>query len=66
MIEEERYCIDILTQFWAVRSAIKSLEFKVLKVHLQHCVTDTISTGPKKEINEKIEEIMMILQKASK
>lgn len=66
MIEEEKYCIDILTQFRAVRSALKSLELKVLETHLQHCVGDAIESGSKKKTDKKIEEIMTLLQKVSK
>ena len=49
MIEEERYCIDILTQFKAVRSALKSLESKILEEHLSHCVHEVVTNGNAKD-----------------
>lgn len=45
MVEEERYCPDILQQFAAVRSALKSAERQLLASHLEHCVTRAIEEG---------------------
>ncbi|WP_372651562.1 metal-sensitive transcriptional regulator [Halobacteriovorax sp.] len=66
MIDSEKYCIDILTQTKAIRSAIKSLELEILENHLNTCVKDAISTGDKTKSDEKIEEIMLLLKKTSK
>lgn len=57
MIDEERYCSDILTQLRAVRSALRSVEANVLETHLQHCVGDAIMNGDKKEADAKIAEV---------
>ena len=57
MIDEGRYCPDILTQLRAARSAIRSVEASVLEAHLQHCVSDAMMSGDKKETEEKIAEI---------
>jgi len=63
MIEEERYCIDILTQMRAARSALKSLEHKILDTHLSHCVTDAFCCDDQADRTAKIEEIRDLLKK---
>lgn len=45
MIDEDRYCIDILTQISAVTSALESVALSLLDDHLAHCVTDAIHEG---------------------
>lgn len=57
MIEEHRYCPEILTQLRAVRSAIKGLEASILERHLSHCVATGLSAKDSKEIKEKIDEL---------
>ena len=61
MIEEQRYCPDIIVQLKAVRSAIKHVESNILKTHLEECVTKSFSDSeiPK----EKIMEIKTLLDK---
>lgn len=66
MIDSKKYCIDILTQTKAIRSALKSLELEILEAHLNHCVKEAISSGSPKRTDEKIEEIMLLLKKTSK
>ncbi len=66
MLESQKYCIDILTQVKAVRSALKSLELEILEGHLYHCVKDAIGAGEARKTDETIEEIMMLLKKSSK
>jgi DNA-binding FrmR family transcriptional regulator len=63
MIEEGRYCPDILTQIRAIRSALKSLESGILERHLSHCVSDAIKSGTEKERNKKLEEIKEIFKR---
>lgn len=65
MVEEERYCVDILTQFKAVRSALKSLEGKILEEHLNHCVHKAISVGNEKESKKMVDELLLLVKKAS-
>lgn len=65
MIDEEKYCIDILTQMKAIRSAIKSLESKVLEEHLRNCVRDAVKSGNKNSSNAAIEEILKIIKKSA-
>lgn len=58
MIEENRYCPDILNQVRAARSALKTLESRVLETHLQSCVQEAFTSGNKQLQNEKIQEII--------
>lgn len=57
MINERRYCPDILVQLRALRSAINSVEANILEAHLDACVTDVLSEGSKKKRTEKIAEL---------
>lgn len=66
MIEEQRYCIDILTQIRAVKSAISSLESKIIEDHLNHCVHRAIDAKSKKEAGQMIKEIQDLLKKTMK
>ena len=66
MIESNKYCVDILTQTKAIRSALKGLELEILENHLNTCVKEAILSGDKTKSDEKIEEIMLLLKKNSK
>lgn len=63
MIEEGRYCPDIMIQIKAIRSALKSVEANILERHLAGCVTDAIQNGSKKLQTKKIEEIKELFKK---
>jgi DNA-binding FrmR family transcriptional regulator len=54
MVEEDRYCIDVLTQVSAVRAALESVALVLLKDHTEHCVADAIRTG---DGAEKVREL---------
>ena len=45
MVEEDRYCIDVLTQIAAVNTALESLAFKILDDHVNHCVAGALASG---------------------
>lgn len=60
MIEDERYCPDIITQLRAVRSAVKAVESNILKKHLQHCVAQSFTDADK---DKKIEELKMLFDR---
>ena len=45
MVEEDRYCVDILTQIAAVNPALESLAFKILDDHVSHCVAGALASG---------------------
>ncbi len=63
MIEDQRYCVDILSQLKAVMAALKKVEMSVLETHLRHCVKETMESQDAMQIQEKIEEIMMLISK---
>tara|TARA_Y100000768_G_scaffold388309_1_gene383472 strand:+ start:7348 stop:7620 length:273 start_codon:yes stop_codon:yes gene_type:complete len=56
MIEEDKYCVDIINQIKAVRSALKAVEFIILEEHLNCCVKDAACKSDKRDIDEKINE----------
>ena len=61
MVEEDRYCIDILTQINAARAALDKVEQEVLREHLQSCVTHAFHNGSLKERKQKIDELIKVL-----
>jgi DNA-binding FrmR family transcriptional regulator len=63
MIENDRYCIDVITQVSAVRAALKRVEEAVLKDHVAHCVEHAISSGDHDQQRQKINELMAVLGK---
>ena len=58
MIEEERYCTDVLTQIAAVNTALESIAFKILDEHVNHCVTDALASGDAGAAAEKSRELL--------
>ena len=64
MVEEERYCVDILAQTAAIRSALKAVERLILEDHAHHCVQAAIDSGDAAEQREKFTELVALLQKA--
>ena len=63
MVDDDRYCIDILTQIAAVNTALESLAFKVLDDHVNHCVADALASGDPKAASKKSEELMAAVQR---
>jgi DNA-binding FrmR family transcriptional regulator len=61
MVEEHRYCIDIITQISAVRAALKRVEEQVLKDHVNHCVANAITSGDKEDQRRKVAELMDVI-----
>lgn len=66
MVEEDRYCIDILTQVQAVRAALAKVESEVLKDHLDHCIEGAIVSGDAEEQRRKASELINLLSRASR
>ena len=66
MVEEERYCIDIVTQISAVRAALRRVEEEVLRDHVAHCVEHAISSGSKADQREKIAELMAVIGRSDR
>ncbi|HEU5010351.1 MAG TPA: metal-sensitive transcriptional regulator [Gaiellaceae bacterium] len=58
MVEEDRYCIDVLTQIAAVNTALESLAFRILDGHVNHCVADALASGDVAEAETKRKELL--------
>lgn len=58
MVEDDRYCVDILTQIDAVRAALHRVEQQVLRDHVAHCVADAFTSGDPEQQREKVEELI--------
>jgi len=63
MIEDRRYCVDILTQLKAVKAAVHKVEQEVLKTHMHHCLRNAVESKDDSEIQTKIDELMQLLSK---
>jgi DNA-binding FrmR family transcriptional regulator len=61
MIDEDRYCIDVLTQIRAARAALRGVEDAVLKDHVAHCVEGAIASGDGAEQRRKVQELLTVL-----
>lgn len=61
MVEEDRYCIDIVTQISAVRAALRRVEEEVLRDHVAHCIEGAIASGNRDDQRQKIAELMEVL-----
>ena len=66
MVEEDRYCIDILHQMQAVKSAFAKVESQILKDHAACCVSEAIATGSPDEQKEKFEELIDLFEKVKR
>lgn len=66
MIEEGRYCIDVIRQIRAAKSALSALEGIILERHLQTCVTQALTSKDEAQSHEKIDEILGLFREAQK
>jgi DNA-binding FrmR family transcriptional regulator len=66
MVEENRYCIDVITQIAAVRAALRRVEEEVLRDHVAHCVEAAIQSGNAGEQRRKLAELMEVLARADR
>ena len=66
MVEEGRYCIDILTQLLAVKAALRKAEEEILKNHSDTCVVHAIRNGNEKEARKKFAELVELFGKTSR
>ncbi len=62
MIEERRYCLDILAQTRAMQSALKAVEAEILNTHLAHCVKDALRSPDETEAEKKLAEIVKVFK----
>jgi DNA-binding FrmR family transcriptional regulator len=66
MLEEDRYCIDVLTQISAVRTALDSLAFRLLDGHVRHCVADALTSGDELDAEAKAAELLAAVERFAK
>jgi len=66
MINEEKYCFDIVIQIHAVVNALYRVSEKILQKHIEHCVVEAFKSRSQKEKNQKINEIMGLVKKIHK
>lgn len=63
MISDQKYCVDILTQIKAAKSALKSLELQIVDGHAKHCLHKAMESNSKDESHEMLEELIEIFKK---
>ncbi len=61
MIDERRYCIDIVAQIKAVTAALKQVQMGVLEKHIHHCVKESLESQDPDLVEEKIHEVVQVL-----
>ena len=66
MVEDDRYCIDIVTQISAVRAALRRVEEEILRDHVAHCVEHAIKSGDKADQRRKVAELMDVMGRAGR
>ena len=64
MVEEDRYCVDILTQTAAIRAALKGVEKLVIENHTHHCIEDAVASGDPEQQRARFLELIELLDKA--
>jgi DNA-binding FrmR family transcriptional regulator len=65
MVEEDRYCIDIVTQLSAVRAALRRVEHEILRDHVGHCVKQAMRSDDHADQDRKIQELMDVLARSN-
>ena len=66
MIEDDRYCIDVVTQISAVRAALRRAEEEILRDHVAHCIEHAIASGNKGEQRRKVGELIEVLSRSDR
>lgn len=66
MVENDRYCVDVLTQINAIRAALHKVEEKILGDHVSHCVADAFASGDVVEQRHKVEELIATIGRMTK
>ena len=66
MVDDDRYCVDILTQIGAVSTALDSLAFQILDDHVKHCVARALASGDEAEAAEKSRELLEAVHRFSR
>ena len=63
MLEEDKYCVDVLKQTYAVRRAIEKMESILLEAHLHSCVVDGIKTGREGQVLDELKDLYLLSNK---
>ena len=63
MVEEDRYCVDVLVQISAINAALKKVGFSITERHMKHCINHAINNG---EGESAIEELLEVMKQFSK
>ena len=63
MVEDRKYCIAIITQIQAVRSALRAVELQILEKHMSQCVRGAFASGSSTDAGEKMEELLRVMKK---
>jgi CsoR family transcriptional regulator, copper-sensing transcriptional repressor len=66
MVDGDRYCIDVLTQIAAVKTALESIGYELLSDHVSHCVHDALASGDQETVEEKSRELLAAVQRFAK
>ena len=66
MVDDDRYCIDVLTQISAVNTALESLAFRILDDHVRHCVAGALTSGDDAAALDKAEELLAAVHRFSR
>jgi CsoR family transcriptional regulator, copper-sensing transcriptional repressor len=66
MVEDDRYCIDIVTQLSAVRAALRRAEEEILADHAAHCVENAIASGNKPDQRRKVAELIDVISRSNR
>ena len=66
MVEEDRYCADVLTQISAVHEALRKVGKLLMRNHLEHCVTDALRSGDAEAATEAYDEVMDLMYRYAK
>jgi len=66
MVEQDRYCPEILEQMSAVHASLRSIERVLLRGHLQHCATEALRSGDEKKAERTYEELTELLYRHSR
>jgi CsoR family transcriptional regulator, copper-sensing transcriptional repressor len=66
LVEKGAYCIDIITQIQAICGALRGVGGQILRKHMEHCVADALRSRSRADIENKIEEVMQIVERSGK
>ena len=66
MVEEDAYCVDVLTQVAAVQTALEQVAIQVLDAHVRHCVADAVGGDDEVAAGERLDELMAAVRRFAK